>query len=554
MPKLDVRPFKQGTSNADILDSIWKNASPDYQRRVPEATKAGVQDVLRNLTEYRAGWNEFVEALVNRIGLVIIKNNTWTNPYAKFKRGMMGFGESIEEVMVGLIKAKTYNHNRESLERDVFGNYPAEVQSSFHKINRQEMYPLTVNQALLQRAFLEEGGLGSFISALMSAPSTSDQWDEFLITAQLFREYYEAGGFHKVQVASLDGLTADSEDAKTFLRLTRTFAGNLQFMSTKYNAAGMPVAVDPDDLELFITPEALAAIDVEALAGAFNIDKAMMAGRINLIPKEHFNIPGAQAVLTTRDFFVIADTLFDSTNQWNPATLSTNFFLHHHGIYSASRFVPAILFTTEAGTDTEVIEPIVTGVSAITIADEDGTTVTSVERGQLYQVLVSAITDPADSDNDAVRLELAGAGSSHTRVNQLGTLIVSPSEPNGELTVTATAVDNDAFTNTVTVDVVGELLTLWPEPNVLADDDNDGLLEVIPERPQYIVDESSPNNGKLLIPSIKGVKYRKAGVDVGNGTTHTIAADTAFTAVTRDAAKYEIKPGADASWTIEPLG
>ena len=55
MPKIDIRPFKQGISNEDVLDSIRKNASPDYQRRIPEATKAGVEAVLRNLTEYQAG-------------------------------------------------------------------------------------------------------------------------------------------------------------------------------------------------------------------------------------------------------------------------------------------------------------------------------------------------------------------------------------------------------------------------------------------------------------------------------------------------------------------
>lgn len=552
MPSKNIRPFKQGISNEDVLNAIRLSASPDYQNRIPEATKANIQDVLQNLTEYRPQWNEFVEALVNRIGLIIVKNNIWSNPYSKFKRGMMAFGDTVEEVMVGLIKAKTFNPNREALERDIFGNFPVEVQSSFHRINRQDQYEITINQALLQRAFLEEGGLGAFITAQLSAPNTSDQWDEFLIMCSLFREYYDAGGFFKVQVPDLTRVKdATAAEAREFIKQVRAMAGTLQFMSTHYNAAHMPVAANPDELELFITPEALAVTDVDALAGAFNIEKSEMAGRTNLIPKENFNIPGVQAVLTTRDFWVVMDTLIQTTSIFNPATLSTNTWLHHHGIYSASRFVPAILFTTEEGDVISDNYTPVTSVSAVTVEDEDGTTVTELERGEIYQVIASAITTPEGGDNNGVRLEISEKSSSRTRVNQMGTLRISLDEAATSLKITATALDDADFTNSVTLNIVGDRAVMWPNGRVEEDGDGDGLFETaVPPAPTFVDNGAT---GVVTIPDYSlatdHYKYRKAGVDVPPGET-SISASTVFTVVPDTG--WELPAGATASWTFAP--
>jgi hypothetical protein len=452
-------------------------------------------------------------------------------------------GDTIEEINVGLIKAKTYNPQREYLERDIFGQYPPEVQSSFHKINRQDYYPITVNEPLLQRAFIDNSGLQSFVSGVMAAPSTSDQWDEFLLTTGLFNEYYKADGFFKVQVGDVGASSSGADTAKAFLRRVREFAGNLQFLSTHYNASGMPIAASPDDLELFITPEALAAIDVEALAGAFNIDKAAMPTRITVIPKEHFGFPGVQAILTTIDFFVIADSRMEMASVYNPVSLSNNTFFHHWEVVSASRFVPAILFTTEAGTAINVIKTPVTGVTGITFYNGSNVLVTDLERGLKYSIVASAITSPTGGTNDATRLELTGNNSTKTYLTQSGILFIGADESSYTVTVTAFAVDADGeFSSSITANLVGDKLILWPDPAVESDSDKDGLFEVVPAQLINVA-------GVVTIPTVKGVQYLKNGVNVPNGSTHTLATGTTtFTAVAR--AGFEIKAGSVTTWTF----
>lgn len=469
MPKFDPRPLVP-QNNVDILHTIWDNAGSDYQRRVTEPTKARIQQSVKDMWNYKPARNEFLDAFVNRIGLIAFQRLSWTNPYAKFKRGMLEYGDTIEEVYAGLIKAKAYDPHRDELERTLFGRHNIDVQSSFHRINRQDRYDFTINTDLLKRAFLPGDGLFSFISDLMTAPATSDQWDEFLAMSQLFREYYDNDGFFKVNIPNLADAASDGPDAKYALRRIREMAATLPFISEQYNAARMPVAARPDELELFITAEANAALDVEALAAAFNIDRTDVPMRINVIPSANLNIPGAQAVLTTRDFFVVADTNFETQSIANPAMLHQNYFLHHWQIVSASRFVPAVLFTTEPGTVIEITPTPVTSVPEVVVTNTEGETVTDVERGERYNITGSAVTTPEGGLNDAIRLTLVGATSAFTFITQTGTLSIGINEEAETLKIVATATDDSDFFSEVDVTVSGDLTSVWP-PEATEDGD-----------------------------------------------------------------------------------
>jgi len=471
---VQITPLKDD-SNKAILSAIRRDASTDYQRRIPDPTKAGVQASLKALANHRPSYNEFLDALVNRIGSVIARNTSWTNPLAEFKRGMLQYGDTIEEIQSGLLQAHVYDPDREYLENAIFGTERPDVEANFHRVNRQDYYKITINEPLLQRAFLDDSGLSSFVAQLLEAPSTSDQWDEFLLTTQLFREYESNGGFYHVNVPDVARIESSEADAKTALRKLRAMADTLKFVSTKYNAAHMPTFANPDELCIFVTPEFNAAIDVEALAGAFNVSKAEMYGRIIPIPTEHFGIDGCQAIMTVRDFFVIADQRLENTSQYNPVALHNNYFLHHWQVVSASRFVPAVMFHT--GADDEVIEVSkpVTSVDDVVINDVNGTATTTVLRGNIYQAVSKANTTP-EGGEDAVRWSVEGATSPHTHITNTGVLHVGGDEgaTNIKVRVTSTWLNpenlrEDGVTKvTGNLSVSGDAVPEWPEQGRLS--------------------------------------------------------------------------------------
>lgn len=382
-------------NNTTILDQIWLKGSNDYQQRVPKASQAGVAATQRAIFSDRVLYNEFQKNLVNRIGLTLIHQRRWENPLAFFKVGMLQFGDTIQEVANKLIKAKGYEMDAQTLLKT---NVP-ESKVAYHNVNRQDKYPITINDVELRKAFIDDYGLNNYINSLLEIPFTSDNYDEYNIMLNLIalHESYN-GGFFKVQVADVVS-DATGAAAKNLLKLIRAYMGKLKFLSALYNKAGIPNHTDPSDLVLIITPEVKASLDVDALATLFHIDKAEVDARI--IEVDQFPIVGAQAVLVDKNWFVCGDYVYENTSFWNPETLSTNYWLHHWGVYSTSPFMNAVLFTTADPTTPSVVTMTMTGF-AIAI-QADGENVNTVSAGGIYDTKVT-LTGSVSPDNSNVVL------------------------------------------------------------------------------------------------------------------------------------------------------
>lgn len=333
--------------NATILDRIWLEGTNDYQQRVPQATQQGVAAVAEFLFNpmNKMYYNQFVDALVNRIGMTRINSRIWDNPLSKFKKGNLPYGSTVQDLGIKWIKAHSYRDDLDSL---LEVNRPL-VEQAFYTLNRRDQYPISTNYDELRNAFVDEYGLNKLINSITDVPICSDNYDEYIIMKQLVSEYESRFGFFKEQISAI----TNEQTAKDFLVKARAYAGRLKFPSVYYNLVDIPTFASEQELVLFIDPTSLAYVDVQALAAAFNIDKAEIKYRIELI--DEWPIPGAVALLTTEDFFQVYDVLYSTTSFYNPQTLTTNYYLNHWEIIAFSPFVPAILFTTEEGTGIDTL-------------------------------------------------------------------------------------------------------------------------------------------------------------------------------------------------------
>lgn len=329
--------------NATVLHQIWLEGTNDFQQRVPEPTQGNIAEVQKAIFSYKPSYNEFVDALINRVGKTYILSKRWENPLALFKRANLEYGETIQEVAVQLIKAKGYELDAQTL---LEINRP-ESKCAYHSVNRQDKYPITINDVELRKAFVDEYGLNNYVAAVLSAQINSDNYDEYQIMKQLISEYENNhNGFFKVNVSAV----SDAATAKALLKGIRTYLGKLKFLSALYNKAGYNGAFsNPDEMILITTPEVKASMDVDALAQLFHLEKAEVQTRI--IEIDEFPIAGAQALLVDADWFLCGDYVYENNSFYNPETLSTQYFLHHWGVYSCSPFMNAVLFTTAAATN-----------------------------------------------------------------------------------------------------------------------------------------------------------------------------------------------------------
>lgn len=440
-------------NNSTILDHVWLESSNDYQQRVPRET-VGDMDATVSYLFAPENWdlyNMFTNVLVNRIGATYVHQQAWRNPLAGFKRADLRWGDKLEEIAVKWIRAHSYT-DVPDVEK-LFGDYRPEAAVWFHKINRQEYYPITVNRDELMMAFAGDGeseGLNNYIAQIMEVPISSDEYDEYRIMLELFAFYESRLGFFKRNITAIPSDIVESADsARTLLKMVKADAGRLAFPASRYHAdvpqlRDYPVFARPEELIFLTTPEVRAAIDVDALMGAFHMEKGEIQERVVLV--DEFPMDGVGAVLTTRDFFQCRDRLRQTTSRYNELTLSTNYFLHRWGMYSVSPVAPAICYTTDEGTATLVSQQTVTGMTMTPTAQ-------NVSAGDTVQLTITLDGTITNNDDEVfeVRPDAAtfvvgvmrgaeGVTSTRTRVDRNGMLHVADDLEVGDIiTVTATS-------------------------------------------------------------------------------------------------------------------
>jgi hypothetical protein len=191
-----------------------------------------------------------------------------------------------------------------------------------------------------------------------------------------------------------------------------------------------------------------------------------MPFRVTIIPAHYINIPGFQGMLTTRDFWIIADNIMRMGQTNNPVGMYSNYFWHHQETISASPFENAILFSSTEESTTKVTDYLATAIQEFVIndiVDTDNTiTVTNdaatVERGGAYVVKTAAtqVTEAGDVAPDgAVVLTLTGNASLKTRINQFGVLIVGYDESNTTVNLHVAAFNDATVERDLTLNIVG---------------------------------------------------------------------------------------------------
>src|SRR5690625_674820 len=330
-------------NNITVLNTIWENASEDYQARIPEATRDNIAQVGNAILTYDVTKNEFLNALVNRISLVLVSSKMARNRLAKFKKGMLEYGQDVEEIFTEMAKAHTYDI--EVAENEVFKREIPDTKAIFHRINREDFYKVTIQEVQLRRAFLSSDGLGKLVVSIMNSMYSGDNHDEYILMKQLMADYED--NYAVIETPKV----TDKESAMDLFRAIKQTSTDFTFVSDQFNAQGVQTFTDKSDQVLLVHKNVDTFMDTDVLAWVFNTNKIDPA--IQKIVVDDFGTMGdTQALLVDKDWFMVWDTNFKTTSQYNGQGDYWNYWLHHHQILSTSQFQNAVRFkiaTDETG-------------------------------------------------------------------------------------------------------------------------------------------------------------------------------------------------------------
>lgn len=449
MPTKPTPQTLNGTS-VDILNAIRNNATPYYQGMLPAAKNSteSIRQIGKIMMDYQPLQNEFLSALVNRIGRVIITSKLYENPWAGFKKGLLEFGESVEEIFVNI--AKPFQFDPETAEDTVWKREIPDVRAAFHTMNYQKFYKATVSNDQLRTAFLSWDGITDLIGRIVDSMYTGANYDEFQTMKYLIARAVLNGtiGSTKIAAVSTDNLRGITATIKGFSNM-------MEFMSSKRNYAGVMTYTPKRDQFIILNAKFQAQLDVEVLALSFNMDKAEFMGHLVLVDgfgnldtdrlsklfkyDSTFQIPTQQqltalnnipAIMVSRDWFMIFDNFYNFTELYNGEGLYWNYWYHVWKTFSISPFAEAQIFA-----------PDTTDVTAVAITPSTAT----VPQGGSIQFTAS-VTGTGFFDK-----RVTWTTSEGTITND-GVLSV-PEAATGTITVTAQSVANPAKSGTATVTV-----------------------------------------------------------------------------------------------------
>lgn len=453
-------------TNAEIFNTIRNYAPSDYQSRVPAVTQANINDAISALNDYTPDWNVFYNILLNRIATTLVRQKSFTNPLAQFKRSSIKYGTQIQEMQVNLLRAKSYDKNAMNI-YGLEGREP-DIHVKYHNMNRRDKYEITLPmEQVLSGAFDGSEDLAALLNSCLAQPMNSDQNDEFLLMLNLFKHYQDFTGFYNVQI---DPIT-DADSARKLVKAVRVMNTNLRYYSTDYSAEGRNAGLSTlsDSTMLLIDANADATLTVDMLAYMFNAeDGKLIADRIIRVPK--LPVAGASAFLVDTDFLLCADNIpaLTLTAPINPQNMTQPVVMHHWETLSYSLFTNAIMFSTMADTDVARLESTVTGVTLTDAEGRDsGTVMPTLDTRTGYastpSVKLLATVTGNNSPSQAVRYELRafnGRGRgialpANCYVDSTGTLHTGAAKAGTIIKVTATSIQNEQFSATYTATVEG---------------------------------------------------------------------------------------------------
>ena len=448
----------------DIINTIRANATLEYQNLVPEVNDVvGLRKVGDVLYGYPAMANQFINALINRIASVRVKSATFNNAYAELKKGYLEYGETVEEVFVGIAKAREFNV--EKAEKREFKRTVPNVKSAFHIMNYKVQYPITIQEVDLRQAFQTESGVQDLIAKVIESVFIANEYDEYLLFKYLLIKAISKGKMYPVSIGS--------GDLKQCASKFRGMSNQLTFMSDKYNAYGVTTNTSKNAQYIFMDSMFNAEYDVNVLASAFNMDKAEFSGKLKLIDdwttfdnerfsaiiensdcmevvtQEELNLmKNVKAVLIDEEWFQVYDNHDKMTETYVASGQYWNYFYNVWKTVSSSPFSNAIVFVTDSA-DTSYPTSL-----SVTVSDVDATedvTVVTLECDKTTAKLIGGNVEFIQTE-ESTRL---GVG-----VHRYGVVMI-PNTVSDNLTLQAEIVDTKyTATTTINKDVtVGTKIT-----------------------------------------------------------------------------------------------
>ena len=332
----------------EILNTVRDNISEEYRNYIPQATQNNFQEIGNIFSDLPENLrNEFISALVNKVGMSKFKSRQYKNPLARLKGSQMPYGSTVEEIFVNPTIGEEFDGNNQM---KLLTQHKPDGKTAYFAVNRKNDYPITINESDLRMAFRNPDSFMQFFNNLFVAMYSGDASDEYTLTTRLMGQAIDNSAIMPVDVdlaKPLEFAKSISNIAKSFTFMSDAYSSYNYVNADKILAGEKKVRTfcEKERQILFLRADAQTEIDFEVLASLYHIPQEMLERNTIIVDDfRNTNDENVFGVLCDEGCIQVRDYLMKVTSQQIGSALATDYWLHHWQIMYFSLFGNAVYF------------------------------------------------------------------------------------------------------------------------------------------------------------------------------------------------------------------
>ncbi len=378
--------------------ALTPDAQANFYSRASEVILEAMRegDLVIEGSAFNASHNEYFAALINKVGLTLLKDvGAGLNPLAFARRTDMPLGAYIESIFVDMADPQDFPILANGGTVDPFLIKKPLVKAYYLPNKTYKQFMVTNHVTRVRSAFTSSQKLAELLASTLSGLETGAETFDFEQMKEVLARYI---GDVAADTSLTQNVTEITDDlsAISFISAVKTTAKDMLYVNSKYNFGGVRRAVPNSRLKLLIRADVRANIEIN-LSRVYNLAplnfevdlieinnwggifaaKTADAAAPDLYPifepadgSHRRNADGSfqwtetegsttayngdvfyidpyenvLAMLVEDDFLVLAEQEREMDNVWNPRGRYTNTILTQTGVYGYIPFSNAVVF------------------------------------------------------------------------------------------------------------------------------------------------------------------------------------------------------------------
>ena len=284
--------------------------------------------------------------MIGKVAEQVIREVSAEDKLSVFDKMPVENGDTIEQAIVKLASPRAYD----STGANALSRKTPQIAVKMFSEWTREVFDTTVDVPLIRKVLLTGKGAEDLSSKIVAALSEGDKFAKYTYVKNMLKWARQDGSGQVFKDLGTVALANSVLDFKGTLVKMKNIISGMQYVNADFNTANLPRRTLKEDIFLLIPYKLKNRLDVEELAGVFNLDKDKIDAHIIELDIDAETISNKKyypVYIVDRWSILDYTRLYEMMDQKNADGLFWNYFLHTERLYGVSPLFDGCSFFVE---------------------------------------------------------------------------------------------------------------------------------------------------------------------------------------------------------------